>query len=337
MKIGLTDKEAEISRSKYGSNELPNIKKRTIFNLIIESLGDPIIKILLIALAIKVIFMFRDFNWYETLGILIAIFLATLISSLSEYGSESAFQKMQEENKEVFCKVYRNNLLVSIKSSEIVKGDVISLESGDIVPADAKIIEGSFEIDESMLTGESKLLIKDIKNNNIFKGTVIYSGFGKCEVSAVGTNTMYGTIAKEVGEAKIKSPLKLRLLNLSKIINKIGYIGAFLVSFSYLFSVVVINNNFIYNDIISYVSNKAFISDLIYTLTLCVTTIVVAVPEGLPMMITLVLSSNMKRLVKDNVLVRKMVGIETAGNINYLLTDKTGTITVGKLKMTSFI
>ena len=338
MKIGLTDKEAEVSRNKYGSNELPNIKKRTILNLVIESLGDPIIKILLIALAIKIIFMFKDFNWYETLGILIAIFLATLISSLSEYGSESAFQKMQEENKEVTCKVYRNNKLINIKSNEVVKGDVISLESGDIVPADARIIDGVFEIDESMLTGESKLLNKDRKNNSkIYKGTVIYSGYGKCEVTNVGFSTMYGKIAKELGEEKVKSPLKIRLLKLSKIINRIGYVGAFLVSISYLFSVIVINNNFNYNEIITYVTNKAFINDLIYTLTLCVTTIVVAVPEGLPMMITIVLSSNMKKLVKDNVLVRKMVGIETAGNINYLLTDKTGTITEGKLKLTNFI
>ena len=113
MKTGLTDKEVEISRSKYGINELPTPKRKTILNLIIESFGDPIIKILLIAFAIKIVFMFKDFNWYETLGILIAIFLATLISTISEYGSEAAFKRLQEENKDIIVKVYRNNSLIN--------------------------------------------------------------------------------------------------------------------------------------------------------------------------------------------------------------------------------
>lgn len=336
MKIGLTDKEVEESKNKYGINQLPDVKKRTILNLIIESLGDPIIKILLIALAIKVVFLFKDFNWYETLGILIAIFLATLISSLSEYGSEAAFKKLQDENKEIDVKVYRNNKLVNLKSSQIVVNDVIVLESGDVVPADSIVIEGNLEIDESILTGESKLQVKKI-NDTIYQGTIVYEGMSKCRVQKVGLNTMYGTIAKEVSTKKNKSPLKIRLLRLSKIINRIGYIGAFLVVSAYLFSIIFISNNFDLNLIKNYILSKNIINDLIYALTLCVTTIVVAVPEGLPMMITLVLSSNMRRLIKDNVLVRKMVGIETAGNLNFLLTDKTGTITIGKLVVTSYI
>lgn len=338
MKIGLTDKEVEINRAKYGKNELPNPKRRTIFNLIIESFGDPIIKILLIALAIKIVFLFKDYNWYETLGILIAIFLATLISTLSEYGSEEAFKKLQDENKDIIVKTFRNNILTNIKSTELVVDDVIFLESGDIVPADSKLIEGSILIDESMLTGESKLQEKNInKNNKLYKGTICYEGKVKCIITSVGVNTVYGTIAKEIVENKKVSPLKERLTNLSKIINRIGYIGAALVVTAYLFSIVIIGNNFNKELIIKYITNKNIINDLIYALTLCVTTIVVAVPEGLPMMITLVLSSNMKRLIKNNVLVRKMVGIETAGNINYLLTDKTGTITKGKLECINYI
>ena len=336
MKIGLTNKEVEINRNKYGSNVLNAPKKRTIFNLIIESLGDPIIKILLIALAIKVVFMFKDFNWYETIGILIAIFLATLISTLSEYGSESAFQKLQEENKDIEVKVYRNNELVIIKSSELVKDDVALIESGDIVPADAVLTKGNIEVDESMLTGESNIIYKK-NNDKIFKGTTVINGSATIKIIGVGQNTMYGEIAKEINSTKVQSPLKKRLLKLSKVINKVGYIGAFLVSVSYLFSQVIIKNNFNYDLIINYIGTKNFINDLIYTLTLCVTTIVVAVPEGLPMMITLVLSSNMKKLIKDKVLVKKMVGIETAGNIDYLLTDKTGTITKGKLEMVSYV
>ena len=336
MKIGLTDQEVEISRAKYGKNEIPTPKKRTILNLIMESLGDPIIKILLIALAIKVVFMFKDFNWYETIGILIAIFLATLISTLSEYGSETAFQKLQEDNKDIIVKAYRNNTLININSSEIVVDDVLFIESGDIIPSDGIISKGSSLIDESMLSGESKLIYKE-KSSAIYKGTICYEGSIYYKVTKVGTNTVYGKIAKEVSDKKIKSPLKIRLLKLSKIINKVGYIGSFLVSFSYLFSKVFIANNFNMVNVLIYIKSQMFINDLIYTLTLCVTTIVVAVPEGLPMMITLVLSSNMKRLIKDNVLVRKMVGIETAGNLNYLLTDKTGTITVGKLEMIGYV
>ena len=340
MKTGLTDKEVEISRSKYGINELPTPKRKTILNLIIESFGDPIIKILLIAFAIKIVFMFKDFNWYETLGILIAIFLATLISTISEYGSEAAFKRLQEENKDIIVKVYRNNNLINLKSNLIVVDDMIILESGDIVPADCKIISGSGLFDESMLTGESKLNEKKYQENKetiLYKGTICYEGNCTCKVTKVGINTLYGNIAKEISEEKNISPLKKRLINLSKVINKIGYIGAFLVVTSYLFSVIFISNNFNKDLIINYITSKNIINDLIYALTLCVTTIVVAVPEGLPMMITLVLSSNMKRLVKNNVLVRKMVGIETAGNINYLLTDKTGTITKGKLECLYYV
>ena len=340
MKIGLTDAEVEESKNKYGINVVPEPKRRTILNLIIESFGDPIIKILLIALAIKIVFMFKDFNWYETLGILIAIFLATFISTMSEYGSEASFKKLQDENKNIYVKVYRSNKLINLDHRYLVVGDYILLEPGDIIPADAKIIEGNILVDESMLTGESKLQERKFISNKdvkIYKGTICYEGNAKAIITGVGTNTVYGNIAKEISESKTISPLKTRLIHLSKIINKIGYIGSFLVVIAYLFSAILISNNFDMSIVLKYINSKSFINDLIYALTLCVTTIVVAVPEGLPMMITLVLSSNMKRLVKSNVLVRRMVGIETSGNINYLLTDKTGTITKGKLEVIYYV
>ena len=336
MKIGLTDKEVTESKNKHGTNTEKCQKRRTIISLIIESFSDPIIKILLIALLIKVLFMFQDFNWYETLGILIAIFLSTFISTLSEYGSESAFKKLQDENKDIKYQVYRNNYLREISMSELVVGDVYLIESGDIIPADSTIISGGLSVNESMLTGESKLVEKNIKSK-IYKGTTIYEGYATCKVLSVGEKTEYGKIVNELNEKPSASPLKKRLIRLSKTINKIGYVGAFIVSFSFLFSKIVIANNFNMDLIIKYIASKSIINDLIYTLTLCVTTIVVAVPEGLPMMITLVLSSNMKKLIKNKVLVRKMVGIETCGNINYLLTDKTGTITVGKLVVSSVV
>ena len=157
-------------------------------------------------------------------------------------------------------------------------------------------------------------------------------------VKRVGENTFYGNLAKEIQERQPESPLKIRLRNLANIISKIGYIASALVAFSYLFSKIIIDNNFDINNIMNTITNMPLlIGYILYALTLSVTIIVVSVPEGLPMMITLVLSSNMKRMLKNNVLVRKLVGIETAGNINILFTDKTGTLTKGKLEVVEFI
>ncbi len=343
--MGLTEEEVIIQRKKSGSNELVKIKKRTFLNLLIESLGDPIIKILLLALALKVIFLFRSFDWFETIGILAAVFMATFISSLSEYGSESAFARLQSENAKIKVKVYRNNVLKEVCIDEIVTKDLVMLTSGDKVPADGYLIEGKLSIDESSLNGESKESKKEsIKNNTInynnkvFRGTVVYSGNAKIIVSKVGMNTIYGNISKELQEKNVDSPLKIRLRKLAKSISKLGYAGAALVFLIYLFTNIVVNNNYDIDLIKLYIFDFEIMADLfIHALTISITIIVVAVPEGLPMMITLVLSSNMKKMLKDNVLVRQMVGVETAGNINYLLTDKTGTLTKGMLLITQII
>ena len=339
MTNGLNDKEVIQNRNKYGTNEIEQGKKESFFKLLLESLGDPIIKILLIALAIKVIFLFQNFDWYETVGIVIAIFLASFISSISEYGSEKAFSKLQEESSRIKVKVKRNNKIELINIDDVVVNDVVLLETGDRVPADGKIISGNIRVDESMINGEMKEKEKNtITDRNLYRGTVVYSGNATMLVTAVGINTFYGKIASELQEKQPESPLKIRLRGLAQFISKIGYVGAFLVSLSYLFSVVVINNNFEWNKIVETVTNfPLMFGHILYALTLTVTVIVVAVPEGLPMMITLVLSSNMKRMLKNNVLVRKMVGIETAGSINILFTDKTGTITNGKLEVIKFI
>ena len=333
---GLSNDEVLMSRKKYGSNDISMISNNSFFKLLLESLGDPIIKILLIALGIKTFFLFKDFDWFETIGIVIAIFIASFISSISEYGSEQAFIKMQEEASKVKCKVKRNDKEELIEVNEVVVGDIVLLQTGDKIPADGKIIEGEVSIDESSLTGEAKEIYRN-KNQKIFRGTVILSGNAKMIVEIVGKNTFYGKMNEELNIKQEKSPLKIRLTELAKVISKIGYIGAFLVSFSYLFSKIVLDNNFNLSLIISTLKNFPLMSSyVLYALTLSVTIIVVAVPEGLPMMITLVLSSNMKRMLKNNVLVRKLVGIETAGNINILFTDKTGTLTYGNLSVTEF-
>jgi len=334
---GLNEEEVKIKRKKYGTNYVGNEKSNSFLSLLLESFGDPIIKILLIALSVKIVFLFKDFDWFETLGILIAIFLASFISSISEYGSEKAFKRLQEESGNILVKVKRNGILKNVNIKEIVVDDIVFLESGDLVPADGVIKLGGVGVDESNLSGETKEVLKNI-GEEIFKGSIVSEGSCYIKVIRVGTNTIYGSIENEISTKTIDSPLKTRLHNLAHVISKIGYIGAFLVVVSYLFSVIVIKNNFNTELILDTITNINLMIDyLIYSLTLCVTVIIVAVPEGLPMMVALVLSSNMKRMLKSNVLVRKMVGIETAGSINILFTDKTGTITSGKLSVKKLI
>ncbi len=343
---GLSNEEVEVNRKKYGTNSITKVKSKGFFKLLLESLGDPIIKILLVALAIKVVFLFEDSNYFETLGILIAIFLASFISTISEYGSETAFRRLQEESARILVKVLRNNQTLQIPLEEIVVNDIVILQSGDRIPADGYLLKGTLRVDESSLNGETKEAKKypPINPHNLedqhklYRGSVVYNGDAYMLVTKVGQNTLYGALASELGESAPVSPLKLRLQGLAKLISRIGYFGAALVTISYLFSVIVIDNNFeselIWNTLTDF---RVMADHLIYALTLSVTIIVVAVPEGLPMMITLVLSSNMKRMLKNNVLVRKLVGIETAGSINVLLTDKTGTLTKGKLEVSEII
>ena len=347
MKIsGLSNEQVLESRKVNGNNQISQSKKHTFLQLLIESFADPIIKILLIALMIKVVFLFKDFDWFETVGILIAVFLATFISTISEYGSEAAFRKLQEESEDVKVKVLRNNKIITISLNEVVVNDIVILNEGDKIPADGYIIDGNILVDESSINGESKEVLKKaiinennvLEVNKVYRGTVVYNKSAKMLVTEVGDKTVYGKLAKELQEDVPTSPLKIRLAHLAKIISRIGYCGAILVTISYLFSVIVINNNFDMNLILNTLTNYKLMADyLIYALTLSVTIIVVAVPEGLPMMITLVLSSNMKRMLKNNVLVRRLVGIETAGNLNILLTDKTGTLTKGKLEVSCII
>lgn len=343
-RMGLTDEEVVNSRKKYGTNEITRAKQKSFFRKLLETLGDPIIKILLVALCIKTIFLFHDFDWFETLGIVIAIFLASFISTISEYGSEQAFHRLQEESAKIKCKVKRNGTITEIPIDQVVVGDLIRLETGDMIPADGVIIDGTLSVDESSLNGETKEAYKEpvhgvvSSKNMVYRGTVVYSSIAYMEVNKVGNQTFYGKLAQELQEESPESPLKHRLRHLAKIISRIGYVGAILVSLSYLFSVIVIDNQFIPAKMLATMTDFPVISGhILYALTLSVTIIVVAVPEGLPMMITLVLSSNMKRMLKNHVLVRKLVGIETAGSINILFTDKTGTLTKGKLEVVNFL
>ena len=334
---GLNDKEVIVNREKYGSNIFSKKKQDSFFKLLMETFSDPIIKILLIALGIKVVFLIKDFDWYETVGIVLAIMVASLISSISEYGSMRAFSKLTEETSKIYVRVKRNNIVKQIPINEIVVNDIVTLSSGDKVPADGIIIMGEASIDESIMNGEAKEINKKI-NDKLYMNTVVYSGEVIMQVKEVGDRTYYGKMIGELQDDNDESPLKLRLSKLAEGISKIGYICSILVAISYLFYMLVISNNFNIDLILATLGNgRKVFGYILDALTLCVSIIVVSVPEGLPMMITLVLSSNMKRMLKNNVLVRKLVGIETAGNINVLFTDKTGTLTKGKLEVVGFL
>ena len=330
---GLTKNEVIESRKKYGTNEITMGKKDSFFSLFLESLGDPIIKILLIALAIKTLFLFHDFDWYETIGIVIAIILASLISTISEYGSSKAFDRMMKDASRMKCRVMREGRVQEVYANEVVVGDILCLELGDKVGADGVIVKGSLEIDESMISGEAASVSKG-KGAVVYRGCVVLEGYALIRVDKVGNNTYYGRMVEELGENSGTSPLKERLNALAISISKLGYFGAFLVSVSYLFSKIVIANGFQFGKIMATLSNFSLVfAYLLHALTLSVTVIVVSVPEGLPLLVNLVLSSNMKRMLKSHVLVRKLVGIETAGSLNLLFTDKTGTITKGCLEV----
>ena len=241
---GLTNKEVNESRNKYGSNSIDGKNKSTFISLFIETLGDPIIKILLIALFIKVIFLFKDFDYFETIGIVVAILVASLISAVSEYGSNKAFQRMQEESSKINIKVKRNGNITEIPIDDIVVGDIVLLGSGDKVPADITIISGKLSVDESSLNGEAKEVYKEKVNdinkpmdiNKIYRGTTIYDGAASGVVTKVGMDTLYGKMAKSLVEKEEDSPLKIRLTNLAKIISRIGYVAATMIAISYLFS-----------------------------------------------------------------------------------------------------
>lgn len=342
---GLKDDEVKESRKRYGSNSINEKNKNTFFNLFIETLGDPIIKILLIALAIKTIFLFRDFDYFETMGIVLAALVASLISAISEYGSNKAFQRMQEESSRIKVLVKRDGKTKEITIDEIVKNDILILAPGNKVPADGILIKGKLSVDESSLNGETKEVYKEYidnislatEKNRVYRGTTIYDGEALILVTKIGMDTLYGKMAKVLTEEEDASPLKLRLTNLAKVISRIGYIAAILIAVAYLFSKIFIINNFNLTIIRETITLNKFFSLILEALTLAVSVLVMSVPEGLPMMITLVLSTNSKKMLKDNVLVRKMVGIETAGSLNILFTDKTGTLTKGKMEVSSII
>ncbi len=348
-RFGLNSQQVQDSRQKYGSNALPAPPRATFGEKLLDNFQDPIIRILLVALLVNVVFAYMGHgDWIETLGIFVAIILATFVSTWSEYSNENAFQKLQEEASRIRCKLWRDGEPQEVAIDDIVVGDAIILEAGDRVPADGILLAGDIKLDQATLNGESEPAAKQIApadyswdagstdfldERKIFRGSVVVEGTGVMQAVKIGSSSVYGQLTQELKDDERDSPLKLKLKGLAQQISYFGYAGGVLIAVA-----VILHKLYLAGSFAAYTANMAnVVADLVQALILAIIIIVMAVPEGLPLMIAIVSSLNMRKMLADNVLVRKLVGIETAGSLNLLFSDKTGTITKGRLEVTRFI
>ena len=349
---GLKNSEVAASKKLYGSNILPQPARQSFAHKLWENMQDPMIKILLVALGINMVFVYMgQADLVETLGIMIAILLAVLVSTWSEYSNENAFQRLQEEASRSSCKVWRDGRPKSIFVEEVVVGDAVILESGDKLPADGYLVKGELKVDQAALNGESEPALKisrEIKmeqekdanegvdllaKHELFRGSVVLEGTGIMIVEKIGAASLYGQLTQELKDEERDSPLKLKLKALAQKISKLGYSGGVGIAVAVMLHKLIGAGGWA-----AYTSNWSVVfSDLLQALILAIIIIVMAVPEGLPLMIAIVSSLNMRKMLRDNVLVRKLVGIETAGSLNLLFTDKTGTITKGQLEVVAYL
>lgn len=342
--VGLSEKEVDESRIKNGLNQLTEQETETFMGKLLENLKDPMIIILIVALVIVIILsIFGYTEWYEGVGIGVAVALATLVATFSEFKNEQTFQKLQEEASRIFVNVFRGHELKMIGIDKIVVGDKVFLQPGDKIPADGRIFQGTIKVNQAMLNGEPEPVKKTVAKteakgldsvNEVFRGTIVEDGECVLEVTEVGDSTLFGKLAKSLkGEERI-GPLRLKLSQLANDIAKFGYFGAPLIAIAFLVNKIFIDFD---GTVAEYfLTWDLFLPDLLNSLILAVIIIVVVVPEGLPMMIAIVLAQNMKKLLKSKVLVRQLMGIETAGSLNILFSDKTGTITKGALDAVGF-
>ena len=359
-----TDEEEE-SRRVFGKNELTKKKRKSLLSIFVKNLGDPVIRILLFALALNIMFMLRGKDWHEGAGIALSVICATVISSVSEYKRDSAYEKLNVSTAASY-KVLREGGYALLPTERLTVGDIIELSAGERIPADCILIRGELKADQSPLTGESEdvekragpalcarltsLLTRFFAHEEVkdaldaFAREITpdcpYALFGGCHVSfgsavamvySVGDNTRLGMISGSLFDEDEKSPLREKLDALAKQISRIGYAASALIALAYLFNVFVIESSFSKALLLAKLADTRFvITALLGAFTVALTVIVMAVPEGLPMMIAVVLSRNARKMARDNVLVRHAPGIEAAGCMNILFTDKTGTLTEGK-------
>lgn len=348
---GLSNKEVEEARLKYGSNSIPDSEPTTFWQEFKETFNDPMIKILLFIAALMIVMFFFDYaEIYEPVGTIIAILIVAFVSAKTGVASDTKYRELKASTKKDTCKVFRNGAVTVIDVDDVVVGDKVLLQSGDKIPADGVLINGDLRVDNSALNGEAeecKKFATDesfqltdnitgdtfVDKHSLFRGAVVFDGEGVLDVRKVGLKTMMGKMAEEMQEDELDSPLKVKLAKLASQISKFGYIGAVVIAVMY-FVYFIINAG----GVSAYFSGDigGIIKDIIEAVSLAVVIIVCAVPEGLPLMISLVLMQNTSKMLDHNVLVRKAVGIETAGALNILFSDKTGTITKGELEVVEF-
>lgn len=348
---GLTDKQVEESRSKFGSNEIPDSEPTTFWEEFKETFSDPMIKILLaIAALMIVMFFFGYAEIYEPLGTIVAVLIVATVSAKTGVASDTKYRELKDNTEKDKCKVHRNGVITVIDVDDVVVGDKVLLQSGDKIPADGVLIDGALRVDNSALNGEAEECKKTaasedfqledditgdtfVDAHSLFRGAVIFDGEGILDVRKVGLKTMMGKMAEEMQEDEPDSPLKVKLAKLAKQISTFGYIGAVLIAVLYLVYFVMqaggVSQYFA-------MGIEPVVKDVVSALSLAIVIIVCAVPEGLPLMISLVLMQNTSKMLDHNVLVRKAEGIETAGSLNILFSDKTGTITKGMLEVVDF-
>ena len=352
MLRGLNDQEVLDNRQKFGDNKIIEAEPETFLDKFKDAFGDPMIKLLIAIACIMAIMAFLGYaEWGELIGIVISVLLVTGISAKTEMSSDNEYRKLKDGTKKELCKVYRNGKIVEIEVDDVVVGDRIIIQSGDKIPADGVLCSGAIAVDNSALNGESeeckKYAIPNdfiyrevaitgdtfVDKHSLFRGAVVVNGEGVLEVKKVGMMTMMGEMAKDMQDDDVESPLKVKLSKLADSISKFGYIGAVVIAITLMIHKVIVAGGVSpYFDLgMMYV-----FKDLLEVLMLAVVIIVMAVPEGLPLMIAIVLMQNTSKMLQNNVLVRKPIGIETAGSLNILFSDKTGTITKGELEVVEF-
>ena len=348
---GLSDKEVAASREKYGSNAIPDSEPTTFWAEFKETFGDPMIRILLAIAALMIVMCFFGYaDIYEPIGTIVAILIVAFVSAKTGVASDTKYRQLKNSTKKDQCKAYRNGVITVIDIDDVVVGDKILLQAGDKIPADGVLVHGAIKVDNSALNGEAeecpKVAAEEtfqladeltgdsfVDRHSLFRGAVLFDGEGVLDVRRVGLETMMGKMAEEMQNEEPDSPLKVKLSNLAGMISRFGYIGAIVIAVLYLGYYVMSAGG-----LAPYLATGAteIIKDVVEAVSLAVVIIVCAVPEGLPLMISLVLMQNTSKMLDHNVLVRKAEGIETAGSLNILFSDKTGTITKGHLEVVEF-
>lgn len=349
--LGLSDNEVEISRSKYGSNTIPESEPTTFWDEFKETFKDPMVRILLfISILMIVMFFFGYAEIYEPIGTIFAIILVATITAKTGLTSDSKYRELKSNTKKEECKVYRNGLITVINIDDVVVGDKVLLQPGDKICADGILVDGSLKVNNVALNGEAEECDKMatfeeeefpinitgdtfVDKHTLFKASLVIDGEGVLDVRKVGVSTVMGKMAEELQGEEPDSPLKVKLSKLAHQISVLGYTGAILLSILYFIHKVVVAGGF---SAYSQIGIGNIFSDIISIVSLAVIIIVCAVPEGLPLMISIVLMRNTSKMLDHNVLVRKAEGIETAGSLNILFSDKTGTITKGSLEVVEF-